>query len=118
METSLTHHHRLPAQSPFDQFADPFDLANRRDSGADADRPESWSSDGENNDDSPLGDSAHDSAMDAPAGLAGGANGARAKAGEAKKKRFICPHCTRTFARSGHLQRHERSRTTPELDGC
>ena len=126
MESSLSHHHRLPEQSPFDQFADPFDLANRHDphnNGANPERPESWSS-GENNDDSPLGDSGHD--MDGATGGAAGANrgeGIAVHAGEPKKKRFVCPHCTRTFARSGHLQRHERSRTCPKtpfrkISGC
>jgi hypothetical protein len=104
---------QLNPQSPFDPYRDPFDNTRRDTTNSSNDPPESWSS-GENNSNSPLG---HALDMDGSShmhldmnmsgmGTGDGAGGAH----EPKKKRFMCPHCTRTFARSGHLQRHERSR--------
>ena len=49
-------------------------------------------------------------------GIQGG-HGSSSSGLQPKKKRFVCPHCMRTFARSGHLQRHERSRRYPYLWG-
>jgi uncharacterized Zn-finger protein len=97
-------HHQLRSQSPFDPYRDPFDSASRHDRGNNA---ESWSS-GDNST-SPL-----PAGMNGSANMESGLHGIQTDDGlgpiEGKKKRFVCPHCTRTFARSGHLQRHERSR--------
>ena len=98
---------QLPPQSPFDPYRDHFDP--QRIGGHD--HPESWSSDG-NNSNSPLGQSNnHDMDENGDMTMHGIQGGEGSAANEPKKKRFVCPHCTRTFARSGHLQRHERSRT-------
>jgi Zinc finger, C2H2 type len=99
----------------FDPFRpDPFDL--NHETAPPPESSESWSSGGNNNSmqSPPPGEASpvnvrkrqnggtHDNDMDARQN-----DGTRP---ESKKKRFVCPHCTRTFARSGHLQRHERSR--------
>ena len=97
---------QLP-QSPFDPYRDHFDP--RSDAGHE--HPESWSSGG-NNSNSPLGQFNNNMEENGDVSMHGMHGGEGSTAHEPKKKRFVCPHCTRTFARSGHLQRHERSRTT------
>jgi hypothetical protein len=103
-----------PPQNPFEPYRHPFDSSSRRDTNNN-DPPQRWNS-GDNNSNSPLGN--HQD-MDIGSGNdMGGTHrtqhhhhpSQRVVAREPKKKRFVCPHCTRTFARSGHLQRHERSR--------
>lgn len=117
----LHHHHQQP-QSPFDPYRDPFDNSTRTDQEHDPandDVPESWSSGGNNSDRSPLPLNTHHTHQNGTNGTNGATMivdmmGIKQEGGykqpEPKKKRFVCPHCTRTFARSGHLQRHERSR--------
>lgn len=124
MSTSRPLHH--PASSPFDPYRDPFDTSSRAGAGGrDAhDAAESWSSGGDNSDSPPSNSNANNNAMSANGGAHVGdgsmamqgikeESSSRGGAHEPKKKRFVCPHCTRTFARSGHLQRHERSRMAP-----
>ena len=97
--TSLTSA-RTPA-SPFDPYRDPFDTTDsRRD-----EHQGSWRSGGNNVNSA----SGQQNEMDIQP-LGDGASGKVSEAHEMKKRRFVCPHCARTFARSGHLQRHERSR--------
>lgn len=109
--------------SPFDPYRDPFDLSgptggqqHHRKNSAVEEPPESWSSGGNSSVHSPLEPSVNQNhsvngtagAMDITMQSTDGS-----AAHDSKKKRFVCPHCTRTFARSGHLQRHERSRRPP-----
>ena len=107
LSSSVVH----PALSPFDPYQDPFEattsVPNRRGSVEDT-HPESWSSGG-NNAHSPLDQSGNPGSVNGNSGKMDIVTDA-VSAQEQKKKRFVCPHCTRTFARSGHLQRHERSR--------
>ena len=106
--------------SPFDPYRDPFDLSSStgghqqpRKNSAVEEPPESWSSGGNNSVHSPLEASVNQNhSVDGTGGAIDikmqSTDGSAAH--DSKKKRFVCPHCTRTFARSGHLQRHERSR--------
>src|SRR6266496_4859119 len=105
---------QLSPQSPFDSYRDPFYISSsRRDTG---NPPESWSSE-HNNSSSPLRQHSNHHNMDGSRkdidlgnhGIQNSGDGS-SSAHKPKKKRFVCPHCARTFARSGHLQRHERSR--------
>ena len=107
MSSTLSSSQLLP-QSPFDPYTDHFDP--QRNGGRD--HPESWSSGG-NNSNSPLGQSnnIHDVDDNGDMSMLGMRGDEGSTVREPKRKRFVCPHCTRTFARSGHLQRHERSRT-------
>ena len=120
MEGSLSsrrHHHRL-AQGPSDTFRHPLDMTSRPDSPngpspTGLDRPRSWGS-GAANGAVPLEDFPH--GMDGRAATSDEhtvGHGVTSTAPEPKKKRFVCPRCTRAFARSGHLQRHGRSRIKP-----
>ena len=106
--------------SPFDPYRDPFDTSSSRGGAGGRDGhegAESWSSGG-NDSESPTSNTNANAAMNggAHSGEASMAmqgikdESSRGGAQEPKKKRFVCPHCERTFARSGHLQRHERSR--------
>src|SRR5271167_296335 len=113
---------RLASQSPFDPHRDPFHISLSRRETGNNDPHESWSS--ENNSNSLLGQHSNHHDMDESMnnldmGMHGIQRGDRSSssAHTPKKKRFVCPHCTRTFARNGHLQRHERSRTHPYIWG-
>lgn len=121
MSSSRSLHH---PGTPFDPYRDPFDTSSRGGaSGRDGHEvAESWSSGGNDSESPPSNTNANN-------GMNGGAHSgdgsmtmqeikdesSRGGAHEPKKKRFVCPHCERTFARSGHLQRHERSRMFPSL---
>lgn len=125
MESALS---AAPPESPFDPYRDPFDISSRRDTlSAANDAQESWGS-RDNNSNSPLehhhemnnrNNSNNNGGDMGTHGIhhqhqsARGDGGSLTAAHEPKKKRFVCPQCTRTFARSGHLQRHERSRIHP-----
>jgi uncharacterized Zn-finger protein len=118
--------HQQQSTGPFDPFRDPFESNSRGDQehdGGNDDVPQSWSSGGNNSDRSPLPLNNHRNGTNGlnGSGMDTEMQGVKIEAGqklpEPKKKRFICPHCTRTFARSGHLQRHERSRI-PLQDAC
>src|SRR5579859_2570110 len=94
-------HPSLSEHSPYDPYRDHFDASSSRHA------PESWSS-GRNDSPSPQGNgNMNDNiggGMDSMQGLQGDENGPIGGRADKIKKRFICPHCTRTFARSGHLQ--------------
>jgi len=115
--SALTSRH-VHAKSPFNQFRDPF---LKRENGSlhpSTSQDDPWSpGDNNTNSNSPLdltgkeigGETDMDIGMDVGVSTQNGSGSGH----ETKKKRFVCPHCTRTFARSGHLQRHERSRMFP-----
>lgn len=102
----------LSPQNDFDRCRDPFDDASRRDSRNE--QAESWNPGG-NSSTSPMGRPFNNHNTDGAANstdmnMHGIESGVGLATLGGKKKRFVCPHCTRAFARSGHLQRHERSR--------
>ena len=108
VSSAMSSSSRLPPRSPFDSYRD--HIAHRHDGGKD--HPESWGSGG-NSSNSPHGRSNNNDNMDEnrDMNLHGMQDGEGSGTHQPKKRRFVCPHCTRAFARSGHLQRHERSRT-------
>jgi Zinc finger, C2H2 type len=123
MSTSRPLHH---PGSPFDPYRDPFDISSHGGAGGrDAEGAESWSSGGNESESPPATTGANNGTqgMNVNGGphlgdrsmAMQGVKEEESKSGahEPKKKRFVCPHCERTFARSGHLQRHERSRKYP-----
>lgn len=122
MSTSRPLHH---PGSPFDPYRDPFDTSSHAGAGGrDAEVAESWSSGGNESESPPANTNSNKAqGMNMNGGAHSGDRSmamqgvkeepSRSGAHEPKKKRFVCPHCERTFARSGHLQRHERSRKYP-----
>jgi hypothetical protein len=101
-----------PPQNAFDRCRDSFDVSSRHDTSTE--QVESWSLSG-NSSGPPLGHPSNGHYTDGTTnGMSTNLQGAQSGGGlttpGTKKKRFVCPHCTRAFARSGHLQRHERSR--------
>ena len=123
MSTSRPLHH---PGSPFDPYRDPFDTSSHGGAGGrDAEVAESWSSGGDDSESPPANTNASNGTQDINVNGGGHSKdrstamqgvkeeSSRIGAHEPKKKRFVCPHCERTFARSGHLQRHERSRMYP-----
>jgi len=124
--STLTSRH-VHSKSPFNQFRDPFLKRENGSIHTSTSQGDPWSpGDNITNANSPLDLTGNDIGlerdmdvgMDISVSTHNGSGSATPGGHESKKKRFVCPHCTRTFARSGHLQRHERSRTLPPPIQC